>query len=101
MVLSPLPDPPLGIRKPWIIFKGFVFSTTLFSALVLINFAQMASVVVLPFSRSLFRRFNRFCANFWWASCVFVGVKINGVKLTITGDPVPDEENAVVVANHQ
>jgi len=66
-----------------------------------INCAQTLSVLLIPFSRRAFRRFNRFLANTWWGWCVIGGERILGTRVVCTGDEVPLKENAVVVANHQ
>jgi len=78
----------------------FVFIFVLL-LLVPLNLAQMASLVVWPFSKKLFRAINRaVCATF------FIGLNIlmetfAGVEVVITGDPLPPRENAFVIANHQ
>jgi 1-acyl-sn-glycerol-3-phosphate acyltransferase len=73
----------------------------LFSSLIGFNLAQTLSVGLLPFSRRAFRRFNRWCANTWWGWCVIGGEKLLRTKVIITGDDVPEAENAIVLANHQ
>jgi 1-acyl-sn-glycerol-3-phosphate acyltransferase len=72
-----------------------------FVTLIAINVAQTVSLVVMPFSRQTFRRFNRSCANTWWGWCVLVAENINGTKLVLTGDDLPTDENALVISNHQ
>jgi 1-acyl-sn-glycerol-3-phosphate acyltransferase len=62
---------------------------------------QMASLVFRPFSRTTFRRINRWCADTWWGWCVIGSEKIYGVEFHITGDDVPMRENALLVVNHQ
>ncbi|MBI3558153.1 MAG: acyltransferase [Deltaproteobacteria bacterium] len=81
--------------------KGLVASVFLFLSILLINFLQMASVLVLPFSGAGFRAINRWFANTWWSACVFCTEKIFGIETIFTGDHVPSKENAIVVANHQ
>ena len=70
-------------------------------SLLVINLLQMASLVILPFSRAGFRAFNRACANTWWNWCVIYAERFQGLQVRITGDALPKEENAIVVANHQ
>jgi lysocardiolipin and lysophospholipid acyltransferase len=70
-------------------------------ALLLINFLQSLSVVLLPISRALNRRINRFFANTWWGMCVVVARVLYGTDATIDGDDVPAGENAIVLCNHQ
>jgi 1-acyl-sn-glycerol-3-phosphate acyltransferase len=75
---------------------GFLATT-----LVGFNLVQTASLVLAPFSRRAFRRFNRWCADVWWGWCVVAGRRVARMRLIITGDDVPAEENVIVVANHQ
>jgi 1-acyl-sn-glycerol-3-phosphate acyltransferase len=72
-----------------------------FGTLLMFNLAQTASLLLLPFSRSAFRRFNRWCANVWWGWCVSAARRLNKIRLELTGDDVPVAENALVIANHQ
>jgi 1-acyl-sn-glycerol-3-phosphate acyltransferase len=72
-----------------------------FASLLLFNAAQTASLLLLPFSRKAFRRFNRWCANTWWGACVIASQRLNGTRLVVTGEELPADENALVLANHQ
>lgn len=72
-----------------------------FGSLLLFNAAQTASLLLLPFSRRAFRRFNRWCANTWWGACVVASQLLNGTRLDVTGENVPEGENALVLSNHQ
>ena len=69
--------------------------------LLITNLAQMTSLILLPFSRTLFRDFNRRCAGSWWGSCVQVLKTLHGMHLIITGDEIPRQENALLIVNHQ
>jgi 1-acyl-sn-glycerol-3-phosphate acyltransferase len=72
-----------------------------FASLLLFNAAQTASLLLMPFSRHAFRRFNRWCANTWWGACVVASQRLNGTRLVVTGENVPEGENALVLSNHQ
>jgi hypothetical protein len=72
-----------------------------FASLLLFNAAQTASLLLLPISRKAFRRFNRWCANTWWGACVIASQRLNGTRLVVTGEELPADENALVLANHQ
>lgn len=72
-----------------------------FATLIALNVGQTLSLVVLPFSPTTFRRFNRWCADTWWGWCVLFAEKINGTRLVVTGDNLPTDENALVISNHQ
>jgi 1-acyl-sn-glycerol-3-phosphate acyltransferase len=72
-----------------------------FASLLVFNAAQTASLALLPFSRRAFRRFNRWCANTWWGACVVASQRLNRTQLVVTGEEVPERENALVLSNHQ
>lgn len=72
-----------------------------FASLLVFNAAQTASLLLLLFSRKAFRRFNRWCANTWWGACVIASQRLNGTRLVVTGEELPADENALVLANHQ
>ncbi|HCC24271.1 MAG TPA: hypothetical protein DEP85_02000 [Holosporales bacterium] len=81
--------------------RSIVVSFILFAILMGCNLAQMLSMVVRPFSLKIFRRINREIANFWWALCVIFSRKINKTEIIISGDTIPEKENAIVILNHQ
>ena len=65
------------------------------------NLAQFASLVIYPFSPPLFRKVNRFLAGWFWGHCHHVA-KLTRTEMVIhESSAIPDEENAIVVANHQ
>lgn len=68
---------------------------------MLTNVAQMCSLIVWPFSRKAFRRWNRECANAWWDLSRWWTEDLYGITIEILGDDVPDRENAIVICNHQ
>ena len=71
------------------------------SMLLLCNFTQMLSLLLLPFSSRGFRAVNRFCAATWFNSLTWVLENVVGVEFVCTGDELPNHENAFVIANHQ
>jgi len=72
-----------------------------FGTLLPINLLQLASLVVLPFSRKAFRGINRWCADTWWGWCVIGAEQFNKTAVVFTGEDVPKRENVLVVSNHQ
>jgi 1-acyl-sn-glycerol-3-phosphate acyltransferase len=72
-----------------------------FGTLMPINFLQLLSLVVLPFSRRAFRAVNRWCADTWWGLCVIGAERFNGTQVIFTGEDVAMRENALLIANHQ
>ena len=101
MVQKRLQDPPFRFRSLLEYGRGTFFFLVLFIFLLGINVAQTASLLILPFSRRAFRSFNRLCALVWWSSCVLTAQRMNGARLKVTGDEIPNLENAIVFANHQ
>ena len=66
-----------------------------------LNPIQMVSAVVYPFSASLCRRMNRWCAQSIWGIWVIMAEVQNGIRIRFTGDNIPKKENAIIIANHQ
>ena len=100
MPLGPL-KPPGGSYRVWQIARGIAMWTILFAALLLFNGVQLLSLLLFPLSRRAFRRINRWAADTWWGWCVTVARDLNGTRILVSGDPLPGEEDAIVVANHQ
>ncbi len=76
-------------------------SVGLFILLLCCNFLQLVTLVLLPFSRKVFRKANREIANFWWGSASFCLERLQGIRIHFSGDTVPKQENALLVINHQ
>lgn len=101
MPLQPLVDS-AGPLKRWLRMARVVPLIAVgFLTLLMFNLAQMLSLLLIPFSRPAFRRFNRWCAETWWGWCVVASQGMNGTHLELTGDEVPVAENALIVVNHQ
>lgn len=101
MPLAPLEIPERGFCRLWRNTRAIVLSTVGMALLLIFNGAQVASLLVLSFSRKTFRKFNRWVANTWWGLCVTGAERFNGTRILLSGDEIPMEENAIVVANHQ
>lgn len=101
MPLPPLKnDESIGTRL-WRNLRVSIPVAFWFAVLIVTNLAQTASLVIKPFSSSTFRRFNRWCADFWWGGCVVFAKHINGTEIIISGEELPTNENVLVVSNHQ
>lgn len=72
-----------------------------FVPLLCINVLQMCSIVLLPFSRPLFRAVNVMFARGIWTLWSYIVEDINRTKIVYTGDVLPLRENAIVFSNHQ
>jgi 1-acyl-sn-glycerol-3-phosphate acyltransferase len=72
-----------------------------FVSLLLFNLAQTTSLVLVPFSRRSFRRFNRWCADTWWGWCVAAAERFNRTHVVVTGESLPPDDNALIISNHQ
>jgi 1-acyl-sn-glycerol-3-phosphate acyltransferase len=97
MPLEPLKDD----RGPIATIRGFALLAIGFGTLLPINFIQLSSLVVLPFSRTAFRAVNRWCADTWWGLCVIGAEHFNGTQMIFTGEDVAMRENAMLISNHQ
>lgn len=94
-MISRLPKP----VRVWL--WGPISLTIAFSPLILSQAFQMMTLVVLPFSRPLFRRLNVFAAYCIWGTWAWLVQNMNGMRIVRTGDPLPHREDAIVFANHQ
>lgn len=101
MPLDPLKDHSNVVMKALRLCRAIPLTLVGLATLIGFNVAQTVSLVMVPFSRRGFRRFNRWCANTWWGACVVLAEKLNRTRIVITGEPVPERENALVFANHQ
>ncbi|MBI5502318.1 MAG: acyltransferase [Deltaproteobacteria bacterium] len=101
MPLPPLKDPPEPGRRARALAKVVPVSAFLGSTLLAFNAAQLATVVLRPFSARAFNGFGRWGADTWWGWCIELARRLHGTHIVVTGDAVPDEETALVLANHQ
>jgi 1-acyl-sn-glycerol-3-phosphate acyltransferase len=101
MPLEPLREPESRWRRLQALARAVPISIFLFSTLLLFNLGQTLSLGIRVFSGRAFRAFNRWAANTWWGWCVIGSERLHKIRIVVTGDPVPDRENAIVIANHQ
>jgi 1-acyl-sn-glycerol-3-phosphate acyltransferase len=101
MPLGPLTDDAGRLTRWARTVRVLPLVTAGFASLLAFNVAQTASLVLVPFSRRTFRRFNRWCANTWWGWCVAAAEKFNRTQIVITGEALPLDDNALIVSNHQ
>lgn len=72
-----------------------------FAVLFVLNLVQLLSLVLWPISRRAFRRANRWLADRWWTGCVAIAERLHGTRIVASGDPLPADDNALLVVNHQ
>lgn len=101
MPLNPLPEPGGKLLRLQRFACGILMFLVLFPTLLAFNLLQTATLVIKLFSQRAFRKTNRWMANIWWGWCTFGAEKIYRVQFVMSGDDVPERENAVVVLNHQ
>lgn len=101
MPLPPLQSTRAPLVKLFAIARGLPAAIFLFASLIAVNLLQVTSLLIAVFSRSAFRRLNRWCANTWWGWGVSLARLLYGYRLRVTGSDVPIAENAIIVANHQ
>lgn len=93
--------PPSGNSSLRTTLQGAFVVTLIGSVLLLINATQILTLLIRPFSRKLFRSINVHITWVWWRFVVALEVKVFGVKVIITGDHLPQQENVLLVSNHQ
>ena len=81
------------------LIRGCLAITYLCVLLLLVNTAQMSSLVLLVFSRTLFMRFNMEMSQLWCGQVGWMAI-LCGNKLVVTGEK-PRRESALAFANHQ
>lgn len=99
-----LPDNPHSQGKLirfFIILRGAILSLLIFLPVICANALQVLSLIIRPFSSTLFRRINWRFADLYWSYLVFMVEKVNHIKVTFTGDQLPKGENALIICNHQ
>lgn len=69
--------------------------------LLVVDLAFLSSVLIWPFSRRAFRVYNRRIADTWWRTVLGACRVAWGMRLRVSGDPVPAAENAILIVNHQ
>ncbi len=99
--MQPLPSPPGLWRRLAGNFTGGLIFTFLFVTLLAFNVLQTFSLLLRPISPRACRALNRAAADTWWGMCDWFGDRVHGIDVRITGDALPDQENALLVANHQ
>src|SRR5688572_26827624 len=101
MVQKPIAEPISPIRRMAGHFIAVLSTSFLMAVLLVINLIQTLSLVVRPFSKTLFRKVNRECANFFWGLCYFWTERVYRIKPIYMGDAltIPPEENAIVICN--
>ncbi|MCO5143803.1 MAG: lysophospholipid acyltransferase family protein [Oligoflexia bacterium] len=81
--------------------KGLFTVVILAITILVANFIQVLSVLLLPISTFLTRFINRFCSKYWFNLKILLLKKIQGIEFIYTGDKLSISENAFVICNHQ
>ncbi len=100
-MLAPLTDPPSLPTRILHKILGGALTGALVSSLLVGNLVQASTLVLRPFSRRAFRKANRELAGGWWTWLARSTEVLYGGSIVVTGDAVPDQENALVLVNHQ
>lgn len=88
----------------WMLWRFVWGPINLFMAffpLAVLNLMQFPSLLLLPFSRSAYRAYNRVVAYMIWGWWAWGVQTLVGLKVIVTGDDIPKKENAIVICNHQ
>ncbi|MDA3862757.1 MAG: lysophospholipid acyltransferase family protein [Deltaproteobacteria bacterium] len=87
--------------KLFSLLKGGGGSIFLVDTLFSLNFVQLLSLGIRPFSKPKFRKINSWTASKHWGLYVTLSKLLNQVEVLASGDRIPADENAIVFANHQ
>lgn len=101
MPLPPLHKYASGMAGLGRTLLGAFVTLYLFGSLLAINLLQTLSLVLRPFSRRAFRRVNRGFADRFWGWCAWTTLALHRTRVVFQGDDLPQDENALVVVNHQ
>jgi 1-acyl-sn-glycerol-3-phosphate acyltransferase len=55
----------------------------------------------MPFSKTTCWAINRQLAGFWWGLVAWTMEEVIGIKITMVGDALPMNEDAIILPNHQ
>ena len=81
--------------------RAILTAIILLIPLVVINFLQLLSLALKPFSKAGFRNINRAFATFYWTGLVLVVRHILRVRIKWQCDKIVEHEDAILIANHQ
>ncbi|CAO0791885.1 unnamed protein product [Mucor circinelloides] len=77
------------------------YSVSLFGVAGTMNFIQITSFVLRPFSERLMVRINSKLVGTVWKVMQYVFERRKKAHITFSGDKIPYKENALILANHQ
>lgn len=81
--------------------QALLLAPLLLAGIIAANALQMLSLLLLPFSGGAFRAANRRISGAWFGALLWALKGPLGVKIQVTGDPLPVRENVILIANHQ
>lgn len=81
--------------------RAILAGIVLLIPLIAINFLQLLSLAIKPFSKAGFRSVNRAFATFYWSGLVLVVRHILRVQIKWQCDIISESEDAILIANHQ
>lgn len=80
---------------------GWLALVTLVPLLLGANVVQTMSALISPLAPNGVRRLNRWLANWWWGLCARFTRHIGRAEVRVSGHDVPENENAILLCNHQ
>ncbi|CAO3566497.1 hypothetical protein BGZ70_000960 [Mortierella alpina] len=81
--------------------KALLYGSALFSFCSLLNVVQVFSILLQPFSKSLFFEVNARVAGSMWKVMQLIMEKKHKAAITFSGDKIPHHESAIVFGNHR
>ncbi|GAM22241.1 hypothetical protein SAMD00019534_054160 [Acytostelium subglobosum LB1] len=80
--------------------KIFILPIALQTAVFISYCLFPINFILRPFSKRYTIYLNGLVASIWFKFVVFAFTVLHGIKITIYGDDVPEDENAVIIMNH-
>ena len=81
--------------------RAYILALFIFLPVLVINIPQILTLLVKPFSQRSYRQINRYFADRYWAYLVYMVETVNGIEVSFSGDKLPDDDNALLLPNHQ
>lgn len=85
----------------WRWIWGPISLAAAFVPLLCLNLLQFPSLLLLPFSKKLFRQYNRTAAWLVWGWWAWAVQRLIGLRVHVTGEVMGVSENTILIANHQ
>lgn len=80
--------------------KFLIYFDLIFSFCLIANLIFISTIILMPFNGTLAYEINSNIANLLWKFMQFIFEGLNHGQITFSGDILPENENAIIIANH-